>query len=520
MSASPVAVLLILCCVIGASRGAECPEDSVQGEDGSCKCMEECGAVGCPPGQRPVQVRPADPETPGSCCLGYNCVSSDGMEYCPDDSMLTKDGDCKCLPCLPSSCRPGHRPVELRPPNPDTPGSCCPLYECRPSESVSWANTPSDETEMPQYCIYNGEAKKVGEQWNKSACESCVCEKDGRHSCRSLMCKSCDNAIPPNPGECCPHCPPLTNVTHVESGGLCTVSLDDCDLECDHGYINDENNCPICQCASAKETEDEINQLTPEDNLCPELGYCDPPCDLVKDKRGCEICVCEPPATTENPTNNSILFDEHGKKICPEVKCGLHCDRGLVMDENDCTFCECKPATDACPPLVGCRKRCAFGYKTNKRGCPICRCHASCTDHLNETYPEGSSWSPNACSTCTCEPGGKLNCKETVCSVGCSNPLPPKPGTCCPVCSFTNPKENEANHQNVRGWETVLIMLVVILGLLCLLLIVHIVRSRFRGRLSPSEASYSSYPPQYYKCVPAYDTPALQATRSFSCKRL
>lgn len=85
-----------------------------------------------------------------------------------------------------------------------------------------------------------------------------------------------------------------------------------------------------------------------------------------------------------------------------------------------------------------------------------------------------------------------------------------------PVCSdlkigalfFQVVKENEPVNQIAsRGWGTVPITLIVVLALLCLLLIVHIVRSRFRGRLSPSEASYMSSPPQYYKCVPVYDTP-------------
>lgn len=67
----------------------------------------------------------------------------------------------------------------------------------------------------------------------------------------------------------------------------------------------------------------------------------------------------------------------------------------------------------------------------------ICRCRASCMDHLNETHAEGTTWHPNSCTTCICEPGGRLNCKETICSVACSNPLPPKPGTCCPVCPIT-----------------------------------------------------------------------------------
>lgn len=64
----------------------------------------------------------------------------------------------------------------------------------------------------------------------------------------------------------------------------------------------------------------------------------------------------------------------------------------------------------------------------------ICRCRATCIDHHNETYPEGSTWKPDVCTSCTCDLLGRLSCKETVCSVACSNPLPPKPGICCPVC--------------------------------------------------------------------------------------
>lgn len=173
----------------------------------------------------------------------------------------------------------------------------------------------------------------------------------------------------------------------------------------------------------------------------------------------------------------------------------------------------------------------------------MCRCRASCMDHLNGTHPEGSTWHQNSCTSCTCEAGGKLSCKETVCSVACNDPLPPQPGTCCPVCPITVSSRTSSNsptcrgtsprvlamvdrslfvvcfqpvkgngatnghHPAGKGWGTVPITLIAILTLLCMLLIVHIVRSRFRARLSPSDASYSSYPPQYYKCVPAYDTP-------------
>lgn len=170
----------------------------------------------------------------------------------------------------------------------------------------------------------------------------------------------------------------------------------------------------------------------------------------------------------------------------------------------------------------------------------MCRCRAFCVDHVNGTHPEGSTWHPNSCTSCTCDTGGKLNCKETVCSIACNDPLPAKPGTCCPICPIAvsvpvsfhlerieeksvlrnffilcsfyfqptkgNGVTNGGHHQG-KGWGTVPIILITILSLFCLMLIVHILHSRFRARLSPSETSYSIYPPQYYKCVPVYDTP-------------
>ncbi|XP_018351064.1 PREDICTED: cysteine-rich motor neuron 1 protein-like [Trachymyrmex septentrionalis] len=488
----------------GAVNGVgDCPQDSVPNENGGgCKCAD-CPPHKCRPGQQAVLVRGSFSGIPGNCCPRYNCVPSDHHRqtelFCPEDSVLTDDGICKCVPCPPPKCRSGQRPVEVRAAKPETPGSCCPLHDCRPSDPISWAKAE----EKPQNCIHESVSRKLGEEWKQNDCITCVCNEDGIASCQTTMCKSCENAIPPDPGECCPHCPPPTNST-FDPDESCKMSLDDCKMKCYHGFRTDKDNCPICECADDLEV-DLVPDVLPEDyKVCPELPHCGLNCDLVKDEDGCPVCACQTPSRYPSANVTTPDTTANDKKICPEVKCDLHCE--LVMDENDCTFCECKPSS--CPPLLGCRKRCSFGFKTNKRGCPICRCRASCMDHLNETHPEGSTWHPNSCNICTCEPGGRLNCKETICSVACTNPLPPKPGTCCPICPITPIKENDMINQiTSRGWGTVPITLIVVLALLCLLLIIHIVRSRFRGRLSPSEASYASYPPQYYKCVPVYDTP-------------
>nr|XP_033341457.1 cysteine-rich motor neuron 1 protein isoform X2 [Megalopta genalis] len=423
---------------------------------------------------------------------------------CPEDSVTDENGGCKCAPDCPTTiCLPGEHPVEVKPADPRTPGSCCAQYDCVPTATTK---------KSARYCIHEHKAKKPGEQWQQSDCVHCVCEEEEVIiTCLETMCKACENAIAPKPGECCPHCPIPTNASLAEPKSPCQTAMDGCSINCEHGYETDENNCPVCSCVTDKVTDEEASteQSTVVPDSCLPVPFCEPSCDLARDEEGCPVCSCQIPQAFDEPTNETVVIDETGKKICPEVKCDLHCERGLLMDENDCTFCKCRAPESDCPPLVGCRKRCTYGYKTNRRGCSICRCKASCTDRLNTTHPEGSTWHPNACTSCTCQTGGRLSCRETICSVACSDPSPPKPGTCCPICPIAPSKENDAaGHHGTRGWGTAPITLIAILTLLCLLLIVHIVRSRFRGRLSPSETTTcSSCPPQYYKYVPAYDTP-------------
>lgn len=473
MRASGLAALLVLCCAIGEDvRGAECPEDSVLDEKGDCKCLPDCPVAACPPRERPIEVEPANLRTPGNCCARYDCVPSESAGW----AKVTQ------------------------------------------ATQATQATRATRATEKStRYCIHEQQAKKPGERWQQSDCVSCVCEEE-EVTCQETMCKSCDNAIAPEPGECCPHCPIPTNGSLVEPKSPCQTSIEGCSIDCEHGYETDENDCPVCSCVSDKENDEDASteRSTVDLESCLPVPFCESNCELTTDEEGCPVCACRPARTFDEPANDTVVIDETGKKICPEVKCDLHCERGLLMDENDCTFCKCRAPDSDCPPLIGCRKRCVYGYKTNKHGCSICRCKASCTDRLNVTHPEGSTWHPNSCTACTCQTGGRLGCRETICSVACSDPSPPKPGTCCPICPIaTTSKENETAtgggggaHHGTRGWGTAPIVLIAILTVLCLFLIVHIVRSRFRGRLSPSETtSCSSCPPQYYKYVPAYDTP-------------
>lgn len=116
------------------------------------------------------------------------------------------------------------------------------------AEPVSWEKLAAEEPKSTN-CFYEGKAKKVGERWQASDCMSCVCEEEGS-SCQMTMCKPCENSIPPDPGECCPHCP--ANGTLSELEPPCPTSLDGCGLACEHGFVNDLNNCPTCSCVEKK----------------------------------------------------------------------------------------------------------------------------------------------------------------------------------------------------------------------------------------------------------------------------
>ncbi|XP_023246884.1 cysteine-rich motor neuron 1 protein-like [Copidosoma floridanum] len=194
---------------------------------------------------------------------------------------------------------------------------------------------------------------------------------------------------------------------------------------------------------------------------------------------------------------------------CPESQqsCNLSCQWGFLMDSRGCVFCQCRPRPD-CPAIIDCDLECPQGFTMDELGCPTCRCLDSCLDERNVTHLEGARWRTDYCRSCSCEPGGRIFCNETICAVACGNPLPPPPGKCCPICPTPSVLEQW------RGWSTLPIILIVSLTLLCILLMVHLVCGRFRGRLVPSEAEFMGFPhhQQYYKCVPIYEThvPVLQ----------
>ncbi|KAJ8678795.1 hypothetical protein QAD02_014582 [Eretmocerus hayati] len=372
-----------------------------------------------------------------------------GNSGCPEDSVASDNGGCKCVsPCPKLPCQPGMQPVKVRDAEPEKPGSCCPLYECRDQETVSWL-VPEEQTSQQQHCAdSSGQPREFGERWQEEdPCITCTCELAGAVHCQTAMCRSCPNPMPRVPGECCSRCPDL-QPPFATTTGCNRTTLKDCRVECENGLDRDATGCEICRCRSSLQNE-------------------------VDTRAG-----------------------------CPRSECGLRCEYGLLVDENECDICQCR-LRPGCPTRLACPVKCPQGYANDERGCSSCRCAGSCLDENNTTRPEGSTWISNPCSSCVCELNGRILCNQTICSVGCFEPRPPPPGHCCPVCPFVSDES--------RGWGTAPTVLIVVLALLCVLMMVHLARTRFRGRLSVPgcpdhqpefSAGFSHQHHQYYKCLP------------------
>lgn len=117
--------------------------------------------------------------------------------------------------------------------------------------------------------------------------------------------------------------------------------------------------------------------------------------------------------------------------------------------ENPCFTCLCKGGhveceKQQCPNLQGCY----LIMPGVKQGCcEVCKgCKLG-----NTTYPSGSE-TVNGCQKTTCM-AGVLTTSKIQCYTPCDNPVPPKPGECCPTCDkcSLNGKEYNDGEEIILG---------------------------------------------------------------------
>ncbi|OXU19646.1 hypothetical protein TSAR_004679 [Trichomalopsis sarcophagae] len=188
-------------------------------------------------------------------------AESNGVS-CPEDSVPGDDGECKCvspvtLPCPRHKCQAGQKAVQVRDADPERPGSCCPLYECRSQEDVIMM-IPEDSGNV--HCRdESGHPRELNEHWQSDDfCTNCTCEVGGPH-CQSVMCRGCDHPLPPAAGECCPRCgsPPVATSDRNASLDTGCRALRDCKLRCEFGLDVDRDGCTFCRCRDRPQAADE-----------------------------------------------------------------------------------------------------------------------------------------------------------------------------------------------------------------------------------------------------------------------
>ena len=81
--------------------------------------------------------------------------------------------------------------------------------------------------------------------------------------------------------------------------------IETCSMECEYGFVQDENGCNTCEC----------NKCAPY--MC--MMYCEH--GFVQNEDGCDVCEC---------------------RDCPLEMCAMYCEHGFEQDEHGCDICKCK----------------------------------------------------------------------------------------------------------------------------------------------------------------------------------
>ncbi|KAK1892588.1 Extracellular matrix protein FRAS1, partial [Dissostichus eleginoides] len=152
---------------------------------GSVSCTPHpCSALSCPSDQSPFT--PA-----GECCpkCGRNGGTAyrDGEEWKPSlcSRCVCSNGEVRCsvAECQQVACKP-HENLVIQP------GRCCPQCVSNP-------------------CLSAGKQHQHGEQWQKNACTTCVCDrgqsKCHTHTCQPASCAKGQTKVK-RTGQCCDEC--------------------------------------------------------------------------------------------------------------------------------------------------------------------------------------------------------------------------------------------------------------------------------------------------------------------------
>ncbi|XP_041644401.1 extracellular matrix protein FRAS1 [Cheilinus undulatus] len=419
------------CCPECVSTSASCQHNGGTYTDGSqwsptpctvCMCSKggvscspwPCPAFSCPEGQMPFT--PAGECCPrcsggGASCSVQGSVYADGEQwrsglcskcFCSDGAV-----QCSVTECEEVVCKPGENLV-IRP------GQCCPRCETDP-------------------CLSAGTQHQHGEQWQKNACTTCVCDH-GQSRCHTHRCGpiSCEKGFTKvkRDGQCCDECVPAKGSCLYEGA----VRY--------HGDMWNSTGCEFCTCnrgqvvcqraECARVTCPQGSELV-QGRCCPECSSPKPSCvyngkshqDLSRWSDGvCRECECRDAEVTcylrSCPTcpPGTLSVTREGR-CCPECH--------QVPCHTDCLSCTGSP--DHCE---SCRDRKAVLH--HGRCLSVCPAGFFTSGQVCEACPPSCLSCSNSGRCESCDPWTLLSPDASQCVSTCPSGSYPHGNTRCHYC--------------------------------------------------------------------------------------
>uniref|UniRef100_A0A8P4K7M3 Fraser extracellular matrix complex subunit 1 n=1 Tax=Dicentrarchus labrax TaxID=13489 RepID=A0A8P4K7M3_DICLA len=381
------------CCpeCISSSQGSCQYQGVIYGHDSQwspssctvCVCSREsvsCNAHPCPsltcPGDQSLFTPAGEccPKCGRKSCSWQGTVYRDGEEWKPSlcSRCVCSNGEVQCLvaECQQVACKP-HENLVIQP------GQCCPQCVSNP-------------------CLSAGKQYQHGEQWQKNACTTCVCDqgqsKCHTHTCRPIVC----DKVGLRAGQCCDEC--------AAAKGSCLYE----GAVRYHGDMWNGTGCEFCACNRGQvlcqraecgrvECPQGSELIHLPGKCCPECSSVKPSCmykgksykDLTQwTDSDCQECECRETQVTcylrSCPTCplGTLAIIREGK-CCPECH--------QVQCHADCLSCsgtpdQCESCRDpkAFLHLGHCLSVCPAGYYAEGRVCAACQSScATCSSRLD-----------------------------------------------------------------------------------------------------------------------------------------
>ncbi|CAB1414147.1 unnamed protein product [Pleuronectes platessa] len=414
-----------------------------------------CTARPCPPLSCPADESPFTPA--GECCprcgRGGESCSWQGADYRDGEQWepslcsrcVCSNGavQCSVAECQQVACKP-HENLVIQP------GRCCPQCVSNP-------------------CLSAGKQHQQGEQWQKNACTTCVCDR-GQSRCHTQTCPpiSCDKGQTKvkRAGQCCDECAAAKGSCRYE--GVVRYH-EDTWSESDCGFCTCSRGQVICRGAECSRLEcpQGSELVRPDGKCCHECSSVKPSCvhegksyqDSAQWTDGsCRECECRDAQVTcylrscpTCPTGTLSVPQEGG--CCPECH-QVQCQADCLSCSGSPEHCESCRDPKAVLHLGRCLSVCPAGHYPEGRVCKACQstcstcssrgthdqslcryCHESCSECRGPTQQE--------CVSCS-DPAALL--KDGECVPDCGAGFYSQDGVChacdssCASCFPDNPK--------------------------------------------------------------------------------